>query len=76
MAVKTVTGEVIDITCYVRHDSKGPKHTKCATVCADLGMPLGLLEDETNESSCSCPPATQRRRKPWMASSASMSRRS
>jgi len=49
MAVKTVTGEVIDITCYVRHDSKGPKHIECATVCADLGMPLGILEDETNE---------------------------
>ncbi len=49
MAVKTVTGEVIDITCYVRHDSKGPEHIKCANVCADMGMPLGILEDETNE---------------------------
>lgn len=48
MAVKTVTGEVIDITCFVRHDSKGPEHIKCANVCADLGMPLGILEDGTN----------------------------
>ena len=44
---RTVKGEVIDITCYVRHDSKGAEHIKCATVCANLGMPLGVLEDET-----------------------------
>lgn len=49
MAVKTVTGEVIDITCFVRHDSKGPEHIKCANYCAGLGMPLGILEDETNK---------------------------
>jgi hypothetical protein len=46
---RTVTGEIIDITCYLRHDSTGEKHIKCATYCATLGMPLGLLEDETNK---------------------------
>ena len=46
--VKMVTGEVIDITCYVRHDSKGPEHVKCALNCAELGMPLGILEDDTD----------------------------
>jgi hypothetical protein len=48
VSVKMVTGEVIDITCYVRHDSKGPEHIKCALNCAELGMPLGILEDDTD----------------------------
>jgi hypothetical protein len=46
---ETVEGEIIDITCYIRHDSKGPKHIKCAESCALLGMPFGVLEDKTNK---------------------------
>ncbi len=45
----TVEGEIIDITCHIRHDSGGPKHMKCALFCAEMGMPLGLLEDGTDE---------------------------
>jgi hypothetical protein len=45
----TIDGEIIDITCYIRHDSRGPKHLKCALFCAEMGMPLGLLEDGTDE---------------------------
>ncbi|HIC68575.1 MAG TPA: hypothetical protein EYO90_03485 [Candidatus Latescibacteria bacterium] len=41
------TGEIIDITCHLRHDSRGPEHTKCAVYCANLGMPLGFVEDGT-----------------------------
>lgn len=44
---KVVTGEVIDITCFVRMASSGPKHAKCAVYCAGLGMPIGILEDNT-----------------------------
>jgi hypothetical protein len=40
-------GEIIDITCYLRHDSRGEKHIKCAVYCANLGMPLGFVEDGT-----------------------------
>ncbi|HIG16572.1 MAG TPA: hypothetical protein EYQ31_04360 [Candidatus Handelsmanbacteria bacterium] len=47
MGVKIVTGEVIDIACYVRHDATGPKDVKCALNCAELGMPLGILEEGT-----------------------------
>ena len=47
--VRTVDGEIIDITCYIRHDSRGPDHLKCALTCADLGMPLGLLENLTGD---------------------------
>ena len=45
----TIDGEIIDITCYIRHDSRGPEHLKCALSCAELGMPLGLLENGTGE---------------------------
>ena len=46
---KIIEGEIIDITCYIRHDSKGPDHLKCAEYCATLGMPFGFLEDKTNK---------------------------
>jgi hypothetical protein len=46
---KTLEGEIIDITCYIRHDSKGPDHLKCAEYCATLGMPFGFLEDKTHK---------------------------
>jgi hypothetical protein len=38
-----LTGEVIDITCYVDHDSAGAKHAECARKCLERGMPVGLL---------------------------------
>ena len=45
----TITGEVIGTVCYVRHDAKGEKHKTCALACAKQGIPLGILEDETNK---------------------------
>src|SRR5262245_18133939 len=39
----TLSGEVIDMACYVAHDAKGPDHKKCAQKCAQMGQPLGLL---------------------------------
>src|SRR5262245_29867020 len=38
-----LTGEVIDITCYIDHDSAGPKHAACARKCLESGLPVGLL---------------------------------
>ena len=40
---KTVTGEVVDLGCYLGHGAKGEKHISCATKCIDQGMPMGLL---------------------------------
>jgi hypothetical protein len=40
-----LTGEVVDITCYLDHDSKGDKHASCAQKCIDKGMPVGLVAD-------------------------------
>ena len=47
MAADTVTGEVVDLACYLPHpDMKGASHRKCAETCAKKGMPLGLLTDD------------------------------
>jgi hypothetical protein len=40
---KSVTGEVIDMGCYLAHGAKGEKHVSCATKCLAQGMPMGVL---------------------------------
>ena len=49
VASKTVKGEIVDITCYIRHQVRGDEHAQCAARCADMGMPLGVLEDGTEQ---------------------------
>lgn len=39
----TVQGELIDMSCYMAHEGKGPKHAQCAKMCVLGGAPLGLL---------------------------------
>ena len=39
----TVTGEVVDVACYLSGDAKGPDHVACATACAKAGGVLGIL---------------------------------
>jgi hypothetical protein len=48
-AADTVTGEVIDLSCYLVHPetSKGASHKKCAETCAKKGLPMGLLTDDS-----------------------------
>ena len=44
-AADTVTGEVVDLNCYM-HDpatGHGTTHRQCATGCLKRGMPMGLL---------------------------------
>jgi len=47
-AADTVSGEVIDLSCYLHHPetSKGPSHKKCAETCAKKGLPMGILTDD------------------------------
>ncbi len=40
---KTVTGEVVDLMCYLDHGAKGDKHANCAKKCIESGGPVGLL---------------------------------
>ncbi len=42
-----VTGLVVDIACFVGHDSSGPKHAKCAEACARAGNPLAIYDEST-----------------------------
>ena len=42
----SLSGEVVDLACYVGHAAKGPDHQKCALKCAQMGQPMGLLTSE------------------------------
>jgi len=48
VAADTVTGEVVDLACYMVHpeSSKGSGHKKCAETCAKKGLPIGILTDD------------------------------
>jgi len=40
---KTITGELVDMGCWLGHAARGEKHISCATKCLSQGMPMGLL---------------------------------
>lgn len=40
---QTLTGEILDLACYVGHEAKGEKHKSCAQACISGGAPMGLL---------------------------------
>jgi hypothetical protein len=37
-----VTGEVLDLTCYIASNLSGPDHAECAKVCIRRGLPAGI----------------------------------
>src|SRR4029077_12900987 len=37
-----VTGEVLDMTCYIAYNLSGPDHAECAKVCIRNGAPVGI----------------------------------
>ena len=39
----TLTGEVIDMYCYMDHKAMGAEHAKCANSCITKGIPVGFL---------------------------------
>jgi hypothetical protein len=43
---KTLSGEVVDLMCYLDHDAKGDKHKGCAEKCIKSGGPVGLLSGD------------------------------
>ncbi len=43
---KKITGEVVDMACYVDHGSTGEKHADCAKKCITSGLPVGLKADD------------------------------
>ena len=38
-----VTGEIVDLACYIDHAAKGAGHKKCAQKCIKKGLPVGIL---------------------------------
>ena len=42
----TVSGEVIDMVCYIDHGATGPKHADCAQTCIKMGLPVGIKAND------------------------------
>ena len=43
---KTVTGEILDMKCYMTSGAHGEKHKDCAAMCIKGGAPMGILADD------------------------------
>ncbi|MBI3551016.1 MAG: hypothetical protein HY077_00740 [Elusimicrobia bacterium] len=43
---ETMTGEVLDLACYMAEGGKGEKHAQCAKDCLAEGAPAGLLSND------------------------------
>lgn len=41
----TVSGEIVDLACYLSKGEKGRRHKQCAEMCAKKGLPIGVLTD-------------------------------
>jgi hypothetical protein len=44
----TVTGQVVDVSCYSVMGAQGAGHKECATVCANKGVALAILASDGN----------------------------
>ena len=44
--VETITGEVIDVSCYMQLGKRGAAHVDCGTKCIKNGQPIGLLDKD------------------------------
>ena len=44
-AEKSVTGEIVDLMCYVDHNAGGDKHASCAAKCIKGGGPVGIVSE-------------------------------
>ncbi|MDE3213851.1 MAG: hypothetical protein KGM98_11510 [Bacteroidota bacterium] len=43
---KTVTGEILDMKCYMASGAHGMDHRECASTCIDNGAPMGILTND------------------------------
>ena len=41
--IVTVTGEIVDLSCYLQLGKHGDKHKSCGTKCLQANQPIGLL---------------------------------
>ena len=43
---RVVTGEVVDLSCYLMMGARGEAHRGCAQACLSRGSPAGILTDD------------------------------
>ncbi|HYP06272.1 MAG TPA: hypothetical protein VER03_08540 [Bryobacteraceae bacterium] len=44
----TLTGEIVDFSCYLQIGKHGEKHRACAQKCFTAGQPIGLMTKDGN----------------------------
>lgn len=44
---QTITGEVVDLACYLDHGAIGAGHQECAQKCISSGLPVGIKTADT-----------------------------
>lgn len=44
----TVTGEVVDVSCYLQLGKRGEAHVACGTKCITNGQPIGIVDARDN----------------------------
>jgi len=44
----TVTGEVVDVSCYLQLGKRGEAHVPCGTKCITNGQPIGIVDRAGN----------------------------
>lgn len=42
----TVSGEIVDMACYMSKGAHGDGHKDCATMCINQGSPMGVLTSD------------------------------
>lgn len=45
----SITGEILDLACYMTEDESGPAHKQCAIKCAKQGIPIGILDKKSKK---------------------------
>jgi hypothetical protein len=44
-ATKEITGEIVDMMCYIDHNAMGEKHAGCGEKCIKGGAPVGIVSE-------------------------------
>lgn len=42
----TLTGEIVDMHCYISRGAKGEEHAGCSNACLSRDVPAGFLADD------------------------------
>ena len=46
--ITTLTGEIVEFSCYLQIGKHGDKHRACGQKCINTGQPIGLLTEDGN----------------------------